>query len=103
MPDDGVHVYTVGVWLVVASKSGVQVMWDGGTRVQVTLRPEFKYEVYGLLGYYNGKSADDFTTAAGGVESSANEFARSWKTGDGQDFADMGGPTESACTVRRWA
>lgn len=55
--DKGVEIYRAGLWLVMTTRLGMRVMWDGGTRVQITVRPTLKNQLTGLCGAYTGRSA----------------------------------------------
>ncbi|XP_030829869.1 SCO-spondin-like [Strongylocentrotus purpuratus] len=70
----------VGNYVHVQTTIGVVLIWNGGTWVQVKLKPDYKEKVGGLCGNYNDLINDDFMSPAGGLpETSALDFGDSWK------------------------
>ncbi|XP_069713221.1 mucin-5AC-like [Phaenicophaeus curvirostris] len=74
--------YTVrymGVYLVIETKSGLILMWDKKTSIFIKLSPNFKGQVCGLCGNYDGNGINDFTTRSQSVVENVLEFGNSWK------------------------
>ncbi|XP_041270946.1 mucin-5AC-like [Onychostruthus taczanowskii] len=74
--------YTVrymGMYLVIETKSGLILMWDKKTSIFIKLSPDFKGQVCGLCGNYDGNSVNDFTTRSQSVVENVLEFGNSWK------------------------
>ncbi|XP_035684622.1 mucin-2-like isoform X2 [Branchiostoma floridae] len=69
----------VGFFLILTTEHGLTVMWDFGTRVYVKLSPEFRGNVCGLCGNFDGNQANDFTTRALDIAVQPEEFASSWQ------------------------
>ncbi len=93
--------FKTGLWLILLTRHDLRVMWDGGTKVAITVRPSLKFHVNGLCGSYNGRSSDDMTTPSGDIEQDPYIFASEWKTEPScQDFGDQGEPPSGACDVR---
>ncbi|XP_066294936.1 mucin-2-like isoform X2 [Branchiostoma lanceolatum] len=69
----------VGFFLILTTDHGLTVMWDFGTRVYVTLSPEFRGHVCGLCGNFDGNQANDFTTRALDIAVQPEQFAASWQ------------------------
>ncbi|CAH1271803.1 MUC5AC [Branchiostoma lanceolatum] len=69
----------VGFFLILTTDHGLTVMWDFGTRVYVTLSPEFRGQVCGLCGNFDGNQANDFTTRALDIAVQPEQFAASWQ------------------------
>ncbi|XP_073969601.1 hemolectin isoform X3 [Rhodnius prolixus] len=61
---------------------GVEIWWDGITRVYIDVPPELKGKTKGLCGTFNGNQKDDFLTPEGDVEQDAVAFANKWKTNE---------------------
>ncbi|XP_074774744.1 mucin-5AC-like [Athene noctua] len=74
--------YTVrymGVYLVIETTSGLILMWDKKTSIFIKLSPDFKGQVCGLCGNYDGNGINDFTTRSQSVVENVLEFGNSWK------------------------
>ena len=57
---------------------GFSILYDGYTRVYLTVSPIFKDKTEGLCGTFNKNQNDDFKTSEGGVEKNAIAFGNSW-------------------------
>ncbi|XP_035688751.1 SCO-spondin-like [Branchiostoma floridae] len=75
----GLVIHKSGIYVIVSSVIGLEVKWDGQTRVYVKLDPVFEGKVGGLCGNYDGNAENDFTARQGGVESVAHMFADTWR------------------------
>ncbi|XP_059615285.1 hemocytin [Phlebotomus argentipes] len=76
-------VYRAGIFIVVeAPEMGLQVKWDRGTRVYITLSNQWRGKVQGLCGNFNNDLQDDFKTPSAGVETNPIIFGDSWKLQD---------------------
>ncbi|XP_070535312.1 von Willebrand factor-like [Ptychodera flava] len=62
---------------------GVKILWDGRSRVYITVSPKHFGKTCGLCGTYNNNQLDDFWTIQGDVETSIAEFANKYKTNPG--------------------
>ncbi|XP_026705982.1 mucin-2-like [Athene cunicularia] len=74
--------YTVrymGVYLVIETTSGLILLWDKKTSIFIKLSPDFKGQVCGLCGNYDGNGINDFTTRSQSVVENVLEFGNSWK------------------------
>ncbi|KAK9410107.1 mucin-5AC-like [Crotalus adamanteus] len=58
---------------------GVIVIWDRKTSVIIKLSTDFKDQVCGLCGNYDGNDINDFTTRSQSVVGDVLEFGNSWK------------------------
>ncbi|XP_014747011.1 PREDICTED: mucin-5AC-like isoform X3 [Sturnus vulgaris] len=72
-------VRSMGMYLVIETKSGLILMWDKKTSIFIKLSPGFKGQVCGLCGNYDGNSVNDFTTRSQSVVENVLEFGNSWK------------------------
>ncbi|XP_030129141.4 mucin-5AC [Taeniopygia guttata] len=72
-------VRSMGMYLVIETKSGLILMWDKKTSIFIKLSPGFKGQVCGLCGNYDGNSINDFTTRSQSVVENVLEFGNSWK------------------------
>nr|XP_014342845.1 PREDICTED: SCO-spondin [Latimeria chalumnae] len=76
---NGLILERAGLFLILISRLGVTVLWDGGTRVYVKLDPKFQGRVGGLCGNFDGDTENEFTTRQGIVESTSDLFGNSWR------------------------
>ncbi|NXK15373.1 SSPO protein, partial [Herpetotheres cachinnans] len=65
--------------LLLLSRLGLAVLWDGGTRVYVRLEPQHRGRVAGLCGNFDGDAENDFTSRQGVLEPTASLFGNSWR------------------------
>ncbi|XP_053460288.1 IgGFc-binding protein isoform X1 [Nycticebus coucang] len=77
------RVYKSGTRAVVELDFGLVVTYDWDCRLALNLPENFRDQVCGLCGNYNGNPADDFLTAGGEQAPDVMEFANSWKLDDG--------------------
>ncbi|KAI8434611.1 hypothetical protein MSG28_003147 [Choristoneura fumiferana] len=68
------------LFLIVQLPNGLDLWWDGNTRVFVDVPAEFHDKTLGLCGTFNLNQKDDFLTPEGDIEQSALAFANKWKT-----------------------
>ncbi|XP_076276507.1 hemolectin isoform X2 [Lasioglossum baleicum] len=68
------------IFLVVALPNGLEIWWDGISRVYINAPPEFHGKTRGLCGTFSENQKDDFITPEGDTEQSAACFANKWKT-----------------------
>uniref|UniRef100_A0A663EUW0 VWFD domain-containing protein n=1 Tax=Aquila chrysaetos chrysaetos TaxID=223781 RepID=A0A663EUW0_AQUCH len=74
--------YTVrymGMYLVIETTSGLILTWDKKTSIFIKLSPDFKGQICGLCGNYDGNGINDFTTRSQSVVENVLEFGNSWK------------------------
>uniref|UniRef100_A0A8C8VPE9 Uncharacterized protein n=1 Tax=Pelusios castaneus TaxID=367368 RepID=A0A8C8VPE9_9SAUR len=69
----------MGMYLVIETNNGLILMWDKKTSIFIKLSPDFKGQVCGLCGNYDGKAINDFTTRSQSVVGDVVEFGNSWK------------------------
>ncbi|XP_047196243.1 mucin-5B, partial [Hippoglossus stenolepis] len=73
------QIHKMGIYLVVTIKAGLVLMWDQKTSLFIKLSPDFKGQVCGLCGNYDGNSRNDFTTSSQGTVADVLEFGNSWR------------------------
>jgi len=78
MQSDGVTVTRVGGHSRVFLSSGIEVFFDGSTRVTVSVSSAWIGQLCGLCGNYNGDPSDDFQSPEGILLASPNSFGLSW-------------------------
>ncbi|KAF7263559.1 hypothetical protein GWI33_001874, partial [Rhynchophorus ferrugineus] len=79
----GVDIRAVSsIFLQVELPNGVEVWWDGVTRVYIDLPGTFKQKTRGLCGTFNNNQKDDFLTPEDDIEPSVVPFANKWKTSE---------------------
>ncbi|XP_068790174.1 SCO-spondin-like [Struthio camelus] len=76
---NGLTLERAGLFLVLLSRLGLTVLWDGGTRVYVKLDPQHRGRVAGLCGNFDGDAENDFASRQGVVEPTADLFGNSWR------------------------
>ncbi|XP_074921937.1 mucin-2-like [Chelonoidis abingdonii] len=69
----------MGMYLVIETNNGLILMWNKKTSVLIKLSPDFKGQVCGLCGNYDGNGINDFTTRTQSVVGDVLEFGNSWK------------------------
>ncbi|NXE58077.1 SSPO protein, partial [Casuarius casuarius] len=88
---NGLTLERAGLFLVLLSRLGLTVLWDGGTRVYVKLDPQHRGRVAGLCGNFDRDAENDFASRQGVVEPTADLFGNSWRVSllcpevDGED------------------
>ncbi|XP_012135564.1 hemolectin [Megachile rotundata] len=68
------------IFLIVHLPNGLEVWWDGLTRVYINAPPEFHGKTQGLCGTFSENQKDDFITPEGDIENMAVSFANKWRT-----------------------
>ena len=63
----------------VTSDIGVEITWDGISRVYVTVQSHWSGKTRGLCGNFNKNQDDDFTTIENNIETDVALFGESWK------------------------
>nr|XP_032644685.1 mucin-5AC isoform X2 [Chelonoidis abingdonii] len=69
----------MGIYMVIDTDTGLILMWDKKTSIFIKLSPDFKGQVCGLCGNYDGNGINDFTTRSQSVVEDVLEFGNSWK------------------------
>ncbi|XP_074753624.1 SCO-spondin-like [Athene noctua] len=75
----GLMLERAGLFLLLLSRLGLSVLWDGGTRVYVRLEPQHRGRVAGLCGNFDGDAENDFGSRQGVLEPTAELFGNSWR------------------------
>ncbi|CAH1263783.1 MUC5AC [Branchiostoma lanceolatum] len=75
----GIYIRKAGMFAILKAQLGLEVKFDGGTRVFVRVEPQFQNCMAGLCGNYDGFQDNDFTTRAGSLETSPTIFGNSWR------------------------
>ncbi|KAM6142205.1 LOW QUALITY PROTEIN: SCO-spondin-like [Phoenicopterus ruber ruber] len=75
----GLALERAGLFLLLLSRLGLAVLWDGGTRVYVRLEPRHRGRVAGLCGNFDGDAENDFASRQGVLEPTADLFGNSWR------------------------
>ncbi|XP_016050982.1 PREDICTED: SCO-spondin [Miniopterus natalensis] len=76
----GLSLRRAGLFLLLTTRLGLTLLWDGGTRVLVQLSPQFRGRVAGLCGDFDGDASNDLQSRQGGVlEPTAELAAHSWR------------------------
>ncbi|XP_053709182.1 mucin-5B-like [Synchiropus splendidus] len=93
------QVSKMGIYLVVAIKPGLVVMWDKKTSLFIKLGTQYQGKVCGLCGNYDGNSKNDFTTRSQETVADVLEFGNSWKVSSGCPDAKL---STDPCTSNRY-
>ncbi|XP_044578140.1 hemocytin isoform X1 [Cotesia glomerata] len=70
------------IFIVVNVPNGLEIWWDGISRVYVNAPADFRGKTKGLCGTFTANQKDDFLTPIGDVEDSVIPFANKWKTSE---------------------
>ncbi|XP_053409722.1 SCO-spondin-like [Nycticebus coucang] len=92
----GLSLYHAGLFLVLTTRLGLTLLWDGGTRVLVQLSPQFHGHVAGLCGDFDGDASNDLRSRQGVLEPTAELAAHSWRL---SAFCPEPGDHPHPCTV----
>ncbi|OXB70710.1 UNVERIFIED_CONTAM: hypothetical protein H355_006103 [Colinus virginianus] len=76
---NGLTLHRAGLFLLLLSRMGLAVLWDGGTRVYVRLQPQHRGRVAGLCGNFDRDAENDLSSRQGVLEPSAELFGNSWR------------------------
>ncbi|VFV40639.1 Hypothetical predicted protein [Lynx pardinus] len=74
----GLSLRRAGLFLLLTTRLGFSLFWDGGTRVLVQLSPHFRGRVSGLCGDFDGDASNDLRSRQGVLEPTAELAAHSW-------------------------
>lgn len=79
----GVYVtQATSIYMKAQMNNGLEVFWDGGASLYVTVPPELFGKLKGLCGTFSRSQADDFLTPEGDTELTSASFADKWKVDD---------------------
>ncbi|XP_015271238.1 PREDICTED: mucin-5AC-like, partial [Gekko japonicus] len=73
------RIRSMGIYLVIETINGMILLWDKKTSIFIKMSPDFKGQVCGLCGNYDGNGMNDFTTRSQSVVGDVLEFGNSWK------------------------
>ncbi|NXJ16183.1 SSPO protein, partial [Odontophorus gujanensis] len=76
---NGLTLQRAGLFLLLLSRMGLAVLWDGGTRVYVRLQPQHRGRVAGLCGNFDRDAENDLASRQGVLEPSTEQFGNSWR------------------------
>ncbi|XP_056156221.1 zonadhesin, like [Lampris incognitus] len=79
-PVSGVSVFKSGKHYTVAMDFGVTVRYDGNHFMDIKVIKDYKNQLCGLCGNYNGDARDDFRKPDGSQTHNPNHFGHSWVT-----------------------
>ncbi|XP_030044013.1 zonadhesin [Microcaecilia unicolor] len=77
-PVPGLSVSSSGKYMVVQTDFGLVVRYDGNHYSDVKVTDDYKGELCGLCGDYDGIPANDFKTPHGALVAQVNDFGNSW-------------------------
>ncbi|XP_048069099.1 SCO-spondin [Ursus arctos] len=92
----GLSLRRAGLFLLLTTRLGLSLLWDGGTRVLVQLSPQFRGRVSGLCGDFDGDASNDLRSRQGVLEPTAELAAHSWHL---SPFCPEPGDLLHPCTV----
>nr|CAD7462841.1 unnamed protein product [Timema tahoe] len=67
--------------IVVYTKLGIQILWDGNSFLEVSAPTSYKGKLCGLCGNFNNKKRDDFANRQGRLVSNPERFGLAWRVG----------------------
>ncbi|CAI5658937.1 unnamed protein product [Oreochromis niloticus] len=77
--EGNVSIYATGSRIVVSTNFGLSVTYNGYSAVFISVPPNYREQICGLCGNFNGNPNDDFHTPSGMIVTSPDEFGRAWK------------------------
>ncbi|XP_052417115.1 zonadhesin, like isoform X9 [Carassius gibelio] len=89
-PVSGVDIFMSGKHYTVALNFGVTIRYDGNHYMDIKVIKDYKDQLCGLCGDYNGDPQDDFQTPTGELVQSPNDFGHSWNTDPECNKTDVG-------------
>ncbi|KAM5255351.1 SCO-spondin-like [Ctenodactylus gundi] len=75
----GLSLRRAGLFLLLTTRLGLTLLWDGGTRILIQLSPAFRGHVAGLCGDFDGDASNDLRSRQGVLEPTAELAAHSWR------------------------
>ncbi|KAL1276065.1 hypothetical protein QQF64_035688 [Cirrhinus molitorella] len=73
--------HNVGLYIIISvPRLGITLIWDKHTRVTIQLEPQWRGQVLGLCGNFDGKVTNDLLTSSSSEVPSVLDFGNSWKT-----------------------
>ncbi|XP_057292411.1 SCO-spondin-like isoform X2 [Hydractinia symbiolongicarpus] len=73
------------MFLKVSTTIGLEILFDGSSRIYVTVSPRFRNKTRGLCGTFNLNQKDDFMTPEGIINKNEIAFGNAWKFGTNCD------------------
>eukprot|EP00095_Tigriopus_kingsejongensis_P012565 maker-scaffold257_size234952-snap-gene-1.18 protein:Tk12565 transcript:maker-scaffold257_size234952-snap-gene-1.18-mRNA-1 annotation:"bmp-binding endothelial regulator protein" len=70
-----------GYRVVLRTNTGVRIIWDGVSFLELTVPPQYQNKLCGLCGNFNGNSSDDFHGRRGQKYTEGQRFGDSWRVG----------------------
>nr|CAD7417696.1 unnamed protein product [Timema poppensis] len=67
--------------IVVYTKLGIKILWDGNSFLEVSAPTSYKGKLCGLCGNFNNKKRDDFANRQGRLVSNPERFGLAWRVG----------------------
>ncbi|CAH1399385.1 unnamed protein product [Nezara viridula] len=68
-------------WVLVETKLGIKLSWDGDSFLELSVPPKYKGLLCGLCGNFNSISRDDMQTRRGLYATDADTLGASWRVG----------------------
>ncbi|XP_069037877.1 mucin-2-like [Lepisosteus oculatus] len=97
------RVRSVGMYLVIETSIGLEVLWDRKTALYIILDPSYAGQVCGLCGNFDHNGKNDFTTKGQLVVASPLEFGNSWKVSSSCPDAELHDPCSMNPFRHGWA
>ena len=73
---DHIGVTTNHIYTFLTTRSGIDVKWDGGTSLYITLSPAWESRVCGLCGNFDGNTENDLISHSGVLEENPIVFGQ---------------------------
>ncbi|KAM8953099.1 IgGFc-binding protein-like [Pelodytes ibericus] len=74
-----VKIFLSGVNVMVTTSFGLQVKYDGKSKVVVTIPDDYADKLCGICGNFNGNKTDDFLNPDGELEPDSSSLGNSWQ------------------------
>uniref|UniRef100_A0A087YB60 Uncharacterized protein n=1 Tax=Poecilia formosa TaxID=48698 RepID=A0A087YB60_POEFO len=96
-------IFGSGSQTFVKTDFGLSVMYDGSSTVSISVSPDYRGNMCGLCGNFNGNPNDDFHTPSGASSNSADAFGAAWKVPGNYTCSDGCGSSCAQCNDDRSA
>lgn len=66
------------IFTKVVASVGIEILFDGRSKIYLTVNPSFQNKTCGLCGTFNSNQLDDFKTPEGNIDSNPISFGNTW-------------------------
>ncbi|KAF7666640.1 hypothetical protein LDENG_00100490, partial [Lucifuga dentata] len=92
-----VSIYASGHRTFVSADFGLSVSYDGGSTVTISVPSNYRGQMCGLCGNFNGNPNDEFQTPSGMMATTPSQFGTAWKVAGNYSCSDGCGSSCPRC------